>query len=89
LSWKDHGSSLEEIRAGLKQFWNLKAGSDAETTESCCLLSCFLYGLLILLSYRIQDYRPRYGTPAMGWGILIDHQLRKCYQLDLMEVFLN
>jgi hypothetical protein len=34
-------------------------------------------GLLILLSYRTEDYQPRDGTTHKG-PFLLDHYLRKC-----------
>ena len=43
-------------------------------------------GLLSFLSYRTQEYQPRDGTTHKGLSLL-DHQLRKCPQLDLMEAF--
>lgn len=45
----------------------LKAGTEAETMESCCLLTCS-HGLLKLLSWRTKDYHPRDDPIHSGLG---------------------
>jgi hypothetical protein len=62
-------SSPKEVRTGTQA--GQKAGADAEDMEGCSLLACFPC-LLILLSYRIQDYQPRDGSTHEG-PLPLDH----------------
>lgn len=48
-----------------------KAGTQAETTELCCLLACSP-ALVILISYTFQDYLFEGGTFTEDW--VLTHQ---------------
>jgi hypothetical protein len=61
-------SSPKEVRTGTQA--GQEAGADAEAMEGCYLLACFSWlaspGLLSLLSYGTQDYKPRDGPTHKG-----------------------